>query len=105
MSRLLHEAQFDSRSSFDPDRGERRSQPQAGAERVAQDDDEIDWHRKRLAENESLIRELEASNESGGEVFPETQAEIERLRAQIEQSQLIVAAHEKQIAGGQPSAK
>jgi hypothetical protein len=72
---------------------------------VAQDDDEIDWHRKRLAENESLIRELEASNESGGEVFPETQAEIERLRAQIEQSQLIVAAHEKQIAGGQPSAK
>jgi hypothetical protein len=72
---------------------------------VAEDDDEIDWHRKRLAENEALIRELEAGNENGGEVFPETQAEIERLRAQIEQSQLIVAAHEKQISGGQPAAK
>jgi predicted nucleic acid-binding Zn-ribbon protein len=61
------------------------------------DDDEIDWHRQRIVENQSLLKELEAGNEDGGEVFPETRAEIERLETQIEQSQLIVAAHEKQI--------
>jgi len=31
----------------------------------------------------------------GSEVFPETQSEIEHLRAQIAQSELIVAASEK----------
>ena len=38
------------------------------------DDDEIDWHRQRIVENQSLLRELEAGNEDGGEVFPETRA-------------------------------
>jgi predicted nucleic acid-binding Zn-ribbon protein len=66
---------------------------------MANDDEtEVDWHRKRIAENRTLLDELEAGNEAGDEVFPETQAEIERLEAQIEQSELIVAAHEKQIA-------
>lgn len=63
------------------------------------DENEIDWHRRRIAENRALLDELEAGNEAGGEVFPETQAEIGRLEAQIEQSQLIVAAHEKNISG------
>ncbi len=66
---------------------------------MANDDEtEVDWHRKRIAENRTLLDELEAGNEAGDEVFPETRAEIERLEAQIEQSELIVAAHEKQIA-------
>ena len=63
------------------------------------DGNEIDWHRRRIAENRALLDELEAGNEAGGEVFPETQAEIERLEAQIEQSQLIVAAYERNISG------
>ena len=33
-------------------------------------------------------------------MFPETQAEIERLKAQVQQSELIIAAHEKKH--GQP---
>jgi hypothetical protein len=61
------------------------------------DDDEIEWHRRRLIENRSLLEELAAGNEDGAEVFPETRAEIERLEAQIEQSELIVAAHEKRL--------
>lgn len=61
------------------------------------EDDEIEWHRKRMAENRALLDELQSGNEEGGEVFPETQAEIERIKAQIEQSQLIVAAHDKQV--------
>ena len=66
---------------------------------MANDDEtEVDWHRKRIAESRTLLNELEAGNEAGDEVFPETQAEIERLEAQIEQSELIVAAHEKQIS-------
>lgn len=64
------------------------------------DESEIDWHRARIAENRALLDELEAGNEAGGEVFPETQAEIDRLKTQIEQSELIVAAHGKQISGG-----
>ena len=67
---------------------------------MSDDDSEIDWHRSRIAENRSLLDELESSDEAGGEVFPETHAEIERLKAQIEQSELIVAAHEKQISSG-----
>lgn len=65
------------------------------------DENEIDWHRTRIAENSALLDELEAGNNAGGGVFPETQAEIERLKTQIEQSRLIVAAHEKQISGNQ----
>ena len=61
------------------------------------EDSEIEWHRQLIVENQTLLKELEAGNEDGGEVFPETLSEIERLKAQIEQSQLIVAAHEKQI--------
>ena len=64
---------------------------------MSAEDSEIEWHRRRIVENQTLLKELETGNEDGGEVFPETQAEIERVKAQIEQSQLIVAAHEKQI--------
>ena len=67
---------------------------------MAEDENEIDWHRGRIAESQSLITEIEAGNEAGGDVFPETKAEIERLKAQIEQSQLIVAAYEKQLPSG-----
>jgi hypothetical protein len=38
---------------------------------------------------------LEPGNAAGGEVFPETQSEIEHLKVQIAQSELIVAASEK----------
>ena len=65
---------------------------------MSDDESEIDWHRRRIAESRTLLGELEAGNEAGGEIFPETQAEIERLEAQIEQSELIVAAHEKNIS-------
>jgi hypothetical protein len=33
---------------------------------------------------------------AGADVFPETQSEVDRLKAQIEQSELIVAGYEKQ---------
>jgi hypothetical protein len=52
--------------------------------------------RELIAKNQAVLAELEASNTSGGDVFPETQSEIDRLKAQIAQSELIVAAHEKQ---------
>jgi hypothetical protein len=61
------------------------------------DDREIDWHRQQIAKNRALIEELEARNTSGGDVFPETQAEIDRLKAQLQQSELIVAAYEKGV--------
>ena len=61
-----------------------------------QDDPEIDWHRDQIAKNRELIAELQSGNPAGADVFPETQAEIDRLTAQIEQSELIVAAYEKQ---------
>lgn len=67
------------------------------ADQRMQDDPEIDWHREQIARNRELIAELEAGNSAGGDVFPETQAEVDRLRAQIEQSKLIVAAHERQL--------
>jgi hypothetical protein len=60
------------------------------------DQTEIDWHRELIAKNRLLIEELEQGNTAGGDVFPETQAEIDRLKAQIEQSELIVAAYEKE---------
>jgi len=59
------------------------------------DDTEIEWHRDQLAKNRALLDELEAGNTAGGDVFPETQSEIDRLKAQIAQSELIVAGYEK----------
>jgi hypothetical protein len=59
------------------------------------DDSEIAWHREQIAKNRALLEELEAGNTAGGDVFPETQSEIDHLRAQIAQSELIVAASEK----------
>lgn len=64
------------------------------------DDTEIDWHRRQITDNRSLIEELEAGNTAGGDVFPETQAEIDRLKAQLQQSELIVASYEKQPSQG-----
>ncbi|MGY4156930.1 MULTISPECIES: hypothetical protein [unclassified Bradyrhizobium] len=61
-----------------------------------QEDPEIDWHREQITKNRELLAELQTANTAGVEVFPETQAEIDRLMAQIEQSELIVAAYEKQ---------
>jgi hypothetical protein len=46
------------------------------------DDTEISWHREQIAKNRTLLEELEACNTTGGEVFPETQSEIEHLKAQ-----------------------
>jgi hypothetical protein len=60
------------------------------------DDTEIGWHREQIAKNRAVLEELEAGNIAGGDVFPETQSEIEHLKAQIAQSELIVAAHERQ---------
>lgn len=60
------------------------------------DESEIEWHREQIANNRVVLEELEAGNTAGGEVFPETLSEIERLKAQIAQSELIVAAHDKQ---------
>ncbi len=59
------------------------------------DDSEIAWHREQIAKNRTLLEEVEAGNTAGGDVFPETQSEIEHLKAQIAQSELIVAASEK----------
>jgi hypothetical protein len=59
------------------------------------DDSEIAWHREQIANNRTLLEELEAGNTAGGDVFPETQSQIEHLKAQIAQSELIVAASEK----------
>lgn len=64
------------------------------------DQTEIEWHREQIAKNRNLIEELEAGNASGSDVFPETQAEIARLKAQMEQSVLIVAAYEKKHPQG-----
>jgi hypothetical protein len=60
------------------------------------EDAEVEWHKEQLAKNRVLLEELEAGNTAGGDVFPETGSEIERLKAQIAQSELIVAAYEKQ---------
>ncbi|WP_249780530.1 hypothetical protein [Bradyrhizobium sp. dw_411] len=59
------------------------------------DDTEIAWHREQIVQNRTILEELEAGNTAGGDVFPETQSEIEHLKAQIAQSELIVAASEK----------
>ena len=59
------------------------------------EDSEIAWHREQIAKNRTILEELEAGNMAGDDVFPETQSEIEHLKAQIAQSELIVAAAEK----------
>jgi hypothetical protein len=59
------------------------------------DDTEVAWHREQIAKNRTILEELEAGNTAGSGVFPETQSEIEHLKAQITQSELIVAASEK----------
>jgi hypothetical protein len=61
-----------------------------------EDDAEINWHREQIAKSRELVEELEAGNTAGRDMFPETQAEIDRLKARIEQSELIVAAYEKE---------
>jgi hypothetical protein len=65
-----------------------------------QEDDEISWHRTQIAKNREMMEELLAGNTEGSDVFPETQAEIDRLKAQIEQSELIVAALEREHPKG-----
>jgi hypothetical protein len=60
------------------------------------DDTEIQWHKEQIAKNRAILEELEAGNTAGGDVFPETQSEIDRLKAQIDQSELIVAGYEKE---------
>ena len=67
----------------------------------ATDETEVAWHRDQIARNQTILEELEAGNTAGGEVFPETQAEIERIKAQMSQSELIVAAYEKERADQQ----
>jgi hypothetical protein len=64
------------------------------------DDIEIEWHKDQFAKNRALLDELEAGNAAGGEVFPETQSRIDRLKAQIAQSELIVAGYEKEHPEG-----
>ena len=60
------------------------------------EDSEIAWHREQIAKNRALLDEIEAGNTDGAEVFPETISEIDRLKAQIAQSELIVATYEKE---------
>ena len=60
------------------------------------DETEIAWHRELIAKNRVLLEELESGNAAGGDVFPETRSEIERLKAQTAQSELIVAGFEKE---------
>jgi hypothetical protein len=62
------------------------------------DDIEIAWRREQIAKNRTILEELEAGNTDGTDVFPETQSEIEHLKAQIALSELIVAASEKMQA-------
>jgi hypothetical protein len=71
----------------------------ATRELIMTDDTEIGWHKEQIAKNRAILEELEAGNTAGGDVFPETQSEIEHLKAQIAQSELIVAASEKQSPG------
>ena len=61
------------------------------------EDTEVLWHLEQIAKNRAILEQLEAGNIAGGEVFPETQSEIEHLKAQISQSDLIVAAFEKKV--------
>ena len=58
-------------------------------------DTEVARHREQIAKNRTVLEELEARNTDGRDVFPETQSEIEHLKTQIAQSELIVAASEE----------
>lgn len=62
------------------------------------DESEIAWHREQIAKNRALLEELESGNTAGGDVFPETQNEIDHLKDQIAQSELIVAAYDKKMS-------
>ena len=64
-----------------------------------QDNKEISWHRSQISKNYELVEELLGGNAEGSDIFPETRAEIDRLKAQIAQSELIVAAYEKEHPG------
>ena len=59
------------------------------------DDDEIAWHKEQIAKNGAVLAELEAST-LRGRCVPRDPTEIDRIKAQTAQSDLIVAAHEKQ---------
>ena len=59
------------------------------------DETEIAWHREQIVNNRTILEELEAGNQAGGDVFPETQSQIDHLKDQIAQSELIVAAYDK----------
>ena len=59
------------------------------------EESEILWHIEQIEKNRTILEQLESGNTAGGEVFPETEAEIEHLKAQIAQSELIVASYEK----------
>ena len=59
------------------------------------DDTEIEWH---IAKNRDELEELAAGATAGADVFPETQSESEPLKAQIAQSELIVAAYENEYS-------
>jgi hypothetical protein len=63
---------------------------------MTDDDTEIEWHKEQIAKNRVVLEELEAGSTAGGDVFPETQSEIDHLKAQIAQSERIVAADQKQ---------
>ena len=41
------------------------------------DDTEILWHLEQIAKNRAILEQLEAGNTARGEVFPETQSEIQ----------------------------
>lgn len=56
---------------------------------------EILWHIEQIEKNRTILEQLKGGNTADGEVFPETQSEIEHLKAQIAQSELIVASYEK----------
>jgi len=47
------------------------------------EDTEIEWHKEQIAKNRALLEELEAGNTAGGNVFPETRSEIDRLKVLI----------------------
>jgi hypothetical protein len=77
--------------------------PEAGAVSFRNDgrkppmaeESEILWHIEQIAKNRTVLEQLEGGNTAGGEVFPETRSEIERVKAQLAQSELIVASYEK----------
>lgn len=60
-----------------------------------EDASEIEWHREQIEQNRAILKELKDGNTAGGEVFPETQSQIDVLNQQIAQSELIVAGYDK----------